>query len=167
LAAAVASQSVFGSVKIGTGISVDPTGTISVDIPDIGVAEVIAGSGIDVQPPSGVGNVTVAVTPATAANIGGVKIGSGITVAGDGTISTVPAVPPRKLDSLKTQFNGTTSAFTLTIGGAAVTPPNNASVMIVLGGVVQTADDAYSVTGSTITFTGPPATNTEFYGVLF
>jgi hypothetical protein len=167
LAAAVASQSVFGSVKIGAGINVDANGTISVDIPDIGVAEVIAGNGIDVQPPSGVGNVTVTVTPATAAEIGGVKIGSGITVAGDGTISTVPAVPPRKLDSLKTQFNGTTSSFTLTIGGAAVTPPNNASVMIVLGGVVQTADDAYSVTGSTITFTGPPATNTEFYGVLF
>jgi hypothetical protein len=221
LAAAIASNSVLGSVKIGAGISVDLTGTISVDIPDVGVSKISSSPGVSVEPTTGVGDVTIGITPATtgqiggvkvgsgvnvtadgtigivpatageiggvkvgsginvttdgtigivpatAGQIGGVKVGSGISVTADGTISTIPAVPPQKLDSLKTQFDGSRVSYTLAIGGTAVTPANDAAVLIVLGGVVQTAGDAYSVAGSTITFTGPPAVNTEFYGVLF
>jgi hypothetical protein len=163
-----ATRTVIGGVKIGDGIDVTFDGTISVQIPDVGVEELTAGQGIVINPTTGVGIVNVSTPAATPSVLGGVKIGSGITVQTDGTISTVPATPPRKLDSLKGQFNGTATTFTLSIGGTPVTPANSSAVLIVLGGIVQTAEDAYTVSGSSITFVGEaPRIGTEFYGVYF
>ncbi len=48
----------IGGVTAGTGISVTPTGTISVD-PATQVTRLIAGSSISISPPSGYGEVTV------------------------------------------------------------------------------------------------------------
>ena len=65
------------------------------------------------------------------------------------------------LDSLT--FNGSTTAFTLRIGGVAVTPGSN--LLVFVGGVPQIPGTSYSVSGSTITFTEAPPTNASFIAV--
>ena len=69
----------------------------------------------------------------------------------------------RTLNSLT--FNGSTTTFNLVIGSTAVTPSTAASLLIMLNGVVQRPDVAYTVSGSTITFSVAPATTDAFFGV--
>lgn len=57
------------------------------------ITKVIAGTGLTLSSTgvnSGTGDVTITLTPATASVLGGVKIGSGLTVGIDGTISVTP-----------------------------------------------------------------------------
>ena len=65
------------------------------------------------------------------------------------------------------QFNGTRQSFTLSAGGLALNPVSAAAILIALGGVVQAANKAYTVSANQINFTEPPAIGTEFYGVAF
>lgn len=70
-----------------------------------------------------------------------------------------------KLDSIASQFNGTTTSFTLKVGGnntIAGTPQN---LIIAIGGVIQEPNVAYTLSASTITFTSAPPTNATFWGV--
>ena len=69
------------------------------------------------------------------------------------------------IDDIASTFNGSNTAFTLQVGGVNITP-NVQNLLIAIDGVVQQAPDAYSVSGSTITFTGAPASGADFYGVL-
>jgi len=69
------------------------------------------------------------------------------------------------VDDIASTFNGSNTAFTLQVGGVNITP-NVQNLLIAIDGVVQQAPDAYSVSGSTITFTGAPASGADFYGVL-
>ena len=63
-------------------------------------------------------------------------------------------------------FTGSTlGPFNLTVNGNAVSPGNEASVIISLSGVVQAPITAYSLTGSTISFTSNPAALDTFFGV--
>lgn len=70
----------------------------------------------------------------------------------------------RTLNSLT--FNGSTTTFSLAIGSTGVTPLNAASLLILLNGVVQRPDVAYTVSGSQITFSVAPATTDTFFGVF-
>lgn len=65
----IASSSVLGGVKIGSGINRADDGTISVDT-------------------SGGGGTSYVLPPATTSTLGGVKVGSGLSVTEDGTLST-------------------------------------------------------------------------------
>jgi hypothetical protein len=127
----------IGGVKEGTGTSISAAGALSI------------------LPPSSDGTT-----------IGGVKAGKGILIAPDGTIS-VPDGPSGVdlLDPLV--FNGATVQFALTSGGKAVVPAANQYTLIAVGGVIQSTPQAYSVSGSTITFTAPPPAGATFYGVVF
>ena len=69
------------------------------------------------------------------------------------------------IDDISSTFNGSNTSFTLNVGGVNITP-NTANLLIALDGVVQQAPDAYTVSGSTINFTGAPASGADFYGVL-
>jgi len=69
------------------------------------------------------------------------------------------------IDDIASTFNGSNTAFTLQVGGVNITP-NVQNLIISIDGVVQQAPDAYSVSGSTITFTEAPASGADFYGVL-
>ena len=69
------------------------------------------------------------------------------------------------IDDIASTFNGSNTAFTLQVGGVNITP-NVQNLLIAIDGVVQQAPDAYSVSGSTITFTEAPASGADFYGVL-
>ena len=71
-----------------------------------------------------------------------------------------------KLDSLT--FNGSTATFNLTSGGTTVNAGSATQLIISINGVIQEPTTAYTVAGggSQITFTTPPATGANFFGVL-
>jgi hypothetical protein len=131
---------------------------------DIGGVFAIPGSGLNL---SVAGALSLA--PPTAGQIGGVKAGAGIEIGADGTIRATGGGggAPSLLDSITAQFDGTRVSFQLTVATVAYSPTNAQSVLIVIGGVVQPAGTAYSVSGSTITFTAAPPTGVEFYGLGF
>jgi hypothetical protein len=72
-----------------------------------------------------------------------------------------------KLDDISSEFDGEKTSFTLKKNGDSYAPQYLVGVLIVLGGVVQTPVDSYSITGSTIEFTEAPESGIGFYGVDF
>jgi len=82
-------------------------------------------------------------------------------------ISSAPtqAFSYAQLDDISVSFNGTTTSFPLTIGGTAYTPNPAGNIMVFLGGIAQIpgAGNAYTVSGSTITFEEAPLTGASFY----
>ena len=69
------------------------------------------------------------------------------------------------LDDIDSGFDGSDVTFTLQIGGVDITPTAD-NLLIILDGVVQHSPEAYTVSGSTLTFTAAPADGQEFYGML-
>ena len=72
----------------------------------------------------------------------------------------------RKLDDISGSFNGSTTDFTLQVGSANVTPPKATTMIISVGGILQEPVSAYTVSGSTISFTAAPASGADFFGIL-
>ena len=70
-----------------------------------------------------------------------------------------------KIDTLT--FDGSTVAFTLQTGGENISPVNENNCLISISGVVQEPSSAYTVAGSTITFTEAPSASDTFFGVVF
>jgi hypothetical protein len=79
-------------------------------------------------------------------------IGHGVTNAGTFYV----------LDDL-TMSSSTT--YTLQVGGVSVTPKAD-NLLITLDGVIQHTPDAYTISGSTITFDTAPGTGVDFYGII-
>jgi hypothetical protein len=127
------------------------------------VTQVNTGIGLTGGPITTTGTVTL--KPATTAALGGViPDGSTIKVTSAGVITA----PPQKfvyLDDISALFDGALSTFTLRLSGAPYSPVPSSNVMITVGGVLQDPNNAYSVSGSTITFTGAPPTGASFIGV--
>ena len=71
-----------------------------------------------------------------------------------------------KLDSIASGFNGSSTAFALASGGTSITADRATQLVISIGGVIQEPDTAYTVSGSTITFTGPPPNGASFFGIV-
>ena len=71
----------------------------------------------------------------------------------------------QKLDSIASSFNGSTTTFNLTIGTTAFTAGNARQLIISIAGVLQEPESAYTVSGSTITFTQAPASGDAFFGI--
>tara|TARA_Y100000310_G_scaffold31917_1_gene30262 strand:- start:469 stop:1776 length:1308 start_codon:yes stop_codon:yes gene_type:complete len=72
----------------------------------------------------------------------------------------------RKLDDISSGFDGSETEFTLQVGSANVTPPKETTLLISVGGILQEPVSAYTVSGSTLTFTAAPASGADFFGVL-
>ena len=70
------------------------------------------------------------------------------------------------LDDISGSFNGSTTAFTLQSGAVNVLPENEQNCIISISGVVQYPNDAYTISGSTITFTSAPLASDTFSGVV-
>lgn len=70
-----------------------------------------------------------------------------------------------KLDSIAASFNTSTTTFNLTVSGAAFTAASAEQLLISVAGVLQEPKTAYTVSGSTITFTSAPATGATFFGI--
>lgn len=94
---------------------------------------------------------------------------SGFSYEWDGTVwksfSASSSSNIRKLDDISGSFNGITTSFSITSGGNALTPPSSQSLIVNLGGVVQDPSDDYSVSGSNLIFSTPPANGLTFSGV--
>ena len=71
------------------------------------------------------------------------------------------------LDDISSGFNTVDTAFTLQFNGTTYTPDFPNAIIVSLGGVVQVPTDAYSISGSTITFTAAPPTGTSFHALSF
>jgi hypothetical protein len=73
----------------------------------------------------------------------------------------------RKLDDISGTFNGDDNVtFNLTVSSVAVTPPKATTMLISVGGILQEPVTAYTISGSTITFTAAPPTGADFFGIL-
>ena len=95
---------------------------------------------------------------------------SGFTYEWNGTvwISKDPSSTSniKELDNISSSFNGSTTAFTLQVGGVNVVPADVQQLVINIGNVMQNAGDDYTVSGSTITFTTAPAAGLTFFGTI-
>ena len=71
------------------------------------------------------------------------------------------------LDDISGSFTGSTPGpFNLTVNGSAISPGNEANLIISISGVIQEPQTAYVVTGSTITFTSNPSASDTFFGTV-
>ena len=71
------------------------------------------------------------------------------------------------LDDISGSFTGSTPGpFNLTVNGTAISPGNEANVIISISGVIQEPQTAYTITGNQITFTSNPASSDTFFGTV-
>ena len=71
----------------------------------------------------------------------------------------------RLIDSIASSFNGSTTGFTLQSNSSNITPGTEQNLLIAVDGVMQEPVDAFTISGSTITFTSAPASGASFWGV--
>jgi|GEM_PF-2196340 hypothetical protein len=71
----------------------------------------------------------------------------------------------KKFDDISSSFNGTLTTFNITVNSTAHYPVDINATIISIGGVTQEPTTSYTISGSTITFTSPPASGLDFYGV--
>jgi hypothetical protein len=130
------------------------------------VTSVGTGTGLTGGPITTTGTISLANTGVTA----GTYTLSTITVNSQGQITSASSGSLAGsqfvyLDDISSQFNGTKTFFTLRLGGAPYTPTPPTNLMVTVGGVPQPPGTAYSVSGSTITFTGAPPALATFLAV--
>ena len=82
--------------------------------------------------------------------------------------TTLPAAPVytiQNLDDISGSFDDVTTTFSLTIGSVAYTPNPSTNIAVFIGGVPQIpgAGNAYTITGSQITFSDAPPSGANFY----
>lgn len=91
-----------------------------------------------------------------------------LTTDGAGNLTwDVPAAPSLQVLNVDRPFNGVDLAYTLYEAGTTTpfAPVPSTNIVVFLGGVPQTPTAAYTVAGSTITFTEAPLTGTTFYAI--
>ena len=75
------------------------------------------------------------------------------------------AGPAQRLDNVSSSFNGTLTAFDMTLDGTTVTPHIN-NLAIYLNGVYQEPDNAYILSGSQMKFSEAPTSGMSFQGSI-
>ena len=68
-----------------------------------------------------------------------------------------------KLDDLQSQFDGSKTTFNLTTGGQSFKPGTANALLVSLGGVIQEAITAFTVTNDQITFSNPPTADANIF----
>ena len=95
---------------------------------------------------------------------------SGFSYQWDGTVwksySSASTNNIRTLDDISGSFNGVTNSFALSVSGSAVTPANAQQLLISVGGVMQSPNTDYTISGSNIIFTTPPISGLTFFGTI-
>ncbi len=84
----------------------------------------------------------------------------------DGVLSwETPGEPFIDIDDISGSFDGVTTTFPLTIASVAYAPTPTSNIMVFIGGVAQTpgATQAYTITGTNISFVSAPPTGASFY----
>lgn len=70
----------------------------------------------------------------------------------------------QQLDDISSQFNGVNTSFGIRVGGQIYTVSSAASLFVSVGGIIQTPNVAYTVSGSNINFTSAPPFGATFSG---
>jgi hypothetical protein len=159
----------FGGFGIQSKITLNPA-TSS----DIGGVFVAPNFGLNLVESTG----ALTLAPATTTVIGGVKIGSGLAITPDGTLSVNSGPGPepsvtvsiKLIDDISSQFNGVKTQFVLTVSGTQLgASAKTLSLFLDVGGVSQPPLTSfnYADTSSTVTFTSPPPTGASFSGRVF
>ena len=79
----------------------------------------------------------------------------------------------KTIDDISSSFNGSTTSFSLLVGGSAPTPfPKYETQLIIsVGGVIQEPDSSgttgFKLLGTNIVFSSAPASGESFFGVIF
>ena len=68
-----------------------------------------------------------------------------------------------KLDDLQSQFNGTKTTFSLTAGNQSYKPGSGNALLVSLGGVIQEAGSAYTISNDEITFSNAPTADANIF----
>ena len=72
----------------------------------------------------------------------------------------------RVLDDISGSFNGSTTAFNLTVSSSSSPPASVNQLWIILGGVLQKPGTDFTVADAVITFTTAPASTLNFWGMI-
>ena len=72
----------------------------------------------------------------------------------------------RQLDDISSGFDGSDTTHTMQVNSQNVTVGDVNQIILSLGGVIQKPGTDFTVSGSTLTFTTAPATNTSFFAIL-
>ena len=148
-----ATASALGGVIAGTGLAVQPNGTLSVPAATTTtLGGVIAGQGLVVQPNgtlsvgAGAGLAlsggNVILTAATTTTLGGVKVGSGLTVQADGTLAATQVWLKNGnatyYNSGNVGINDASPAYPLDVSGQlrVVVPANTQNILLTAGSVI-------------------------------
>jgi len=128
--------------------------------------------GVFVQPNVGLilgSNGALSLNVATATKLGGIKVGSGLSITPDGTLSASggPGGVDVKLVLLDAPFDGSRTQFQMLVEGVAFAPKAAHYVMVAVGGIVQSAGNAYNTSGSIIIFSSAPPSGATFYSIGF
>jgi hypothetical protein len=91
--------------------------------------------------------------------------GSALTTDGAGNLAWAPFSKYQyiQFDDISVGFDGVTTTFNLEVAATATAPDPLTNIMVFVGGVVQIPTTNYTISGSTITFTGAPLSGTSFY----
>ena len=71
-----------------------------------------------------------------------------------------------KLDDLSSQFNNSTTQFSLKVGGLPFFAINPYTILVSLGGVIQEAISAFQIVEDQITFASAPTGGANFFCVV-
>ena len=71
-----------------------------------------------------------------------------------------------KLDSISSQFNGSTTTFNLTVGGEAFYPDNPYTLLVSLGGVIQEPVTSFTINDDQIVFSAAPSAGASSFIVV-
>ena len=72
----------------------------------------------------------------------------------------------REVDDISSGFNGNTTSFALQVDGDNVSTGTANNIIVSVNNVIQNPNTAYSVSGSTITFTSAPTNGQAFFGLV-
>ena len=72
----------------------------------------------------------------------------------------------REMDDISSGFNGSTTAFTIQVGGSNASPGSANNLIVSVNNVVLNPNTAYTVNGSTLTFTSAPTNGQAFFGLI-
>ena len=71
----------------------------------------------------------------------------------------------RIIDDISSSFNGSTTGFTIQHNSSNLTPGTEQNLLVAVDGVMQEPIDAFTISGSVLTFTSAPASGASFWGV--
>ena len=72
----------------------------------------------------------------------------------------------RILDDISSSFNGSTTAFNLTVSSSSSPPASVNQLWIIIGGILQKPGTDFTVADAVITFTTAPASTLSFWGMI-